>query len=105
GGRFLHASRASITSAVPTTLTLPTHGLDAGAAWLTEQHRYPTLGLGIFQGFWHRELCKFLNLRAARRSERGRPPRPTGADEPAAPRIDDDPDAATGDLLRHAAEL
>ena len=29
---FCHASRASITSAAPTTLTLPTHDLDAGAA-------------------------------------------------------------------------
>ena len=27
------------------------------------------------------------------------------ADEHAAPRLDDDPDAATGDLLRHAADL
>ena len=34
-GRFCHASRASITSAAPTTLTLPTHDLAAGAAWLT----------------------------------------------------------------------
>src|SRR3954447_24377500 len=36
-GHFCHASRASITSAAPTTLTLPTHDLAAGAA-LTEQH-------------------------------------------------------------------
>jgi hypothetical protein len=33
-GRFCHASRASITPAAPTTLTLPTHDLAAGAAWL-----------------------------------------------------------------------
>ena len=32
-GRFCRASRASITSAAPTTLTLPTHDLVAGAAW------------------------------------------------------------------------
>jgi hypothetical protein len=31
-GRFCHASRASITSAAPTTLTQPTHDLAAGAA-------------------------------------------------------------------------
>ena len=61
-GHFCHAPRASITSAVPTTLTLPTHGLDAGAAWLTEQHPYPTARGPVFQEFWHRELCKFLNL-------------------------------------------
>ncbi len=47
-GHFCHASRASITSAAPTTLTLPTHDLDAGAAWLTEQHRYPTPATGGF---------------------------------------------------------
>ena len=49
-GRFCHASRASITSAAPTTLTLPTHDLAAGAA-LTEQHRYPTPSGAVFQGF------------------------------------------------------
>src|SRR6476620_3053773 len=38
--RFCHVPRASITSASPTTLTLPTHDLGAGAAWLTEQHGY-----------------------------------------------------------------
>jgi hypothetical protein len=32
GGCFCHASRASITSAAPTTLTQPTHDLAAGAA-------------------------------------------------------------------------
>ena len=32
-GRFCRAPRASITSAAPTTLTLPTHDLVAGAAW------------------------------------------------------------------------
>ena len=31
-GLFCHATRASITSAAPTTLTLPTHDLAAGAA-------------------------------------------------------------------------
>ena len=61
-GHFCHASRASITSAAPTTLTLPTHDLDAGAAWLTEQHRYPTPARVVFQGFWHTRRCKFLNL-------------------------------------------
>ena len=50
GGHFCHASRASITSAAPTTLTLPTHDLAAGAA-LTEQHPYPTRSGAVFQGF------------------------------------------------------
>src|SRR6185369_16349498 len=36
-GCFCHASRASITSAAPTTLTQPTHDLAAGAASLRER--------------------------------------------------------------------
>jgi hypothetical protein len=78
-GLFCHAPRASITSAVPTTLTLPTHDLDAGAAWLTEQHRYPTRRGAVFQEFWHRELCKFLNLPVRRGSFQVAGPSPFAA--------------------------
>ena len=46
-GRFCHASRASITSAAPTTLTLPTHDLVAGAA-LAEQQPISYLVRGRF---------------------------------------------------------
>ena len=65
GEPFCRAARASITSAAPTTLTLPTHDLVAGAAWLFEQHGYPTRRRAVFQGFWQTSTCKFLNLQSS----------------------------------------
>ena len=41
-GLFCRATKASITSAAPTTLTLPTHDLEAGAARLLAQRPYCT---------------------------------------------------------------
>ena len=73
-GHFCHAPKASITSAAPTTLTLPTHDLDAGAAAdLTATDILPRDG-AISKGFWHALRCKFLNLRCtglAARTEAG----------------------------------
>src|SRR5215212_10988648 len=45
-GCFCHASRASITSAAPTTLTQPTHDLVAGAASLRERSATRILAQG-----------------------------------------------------------
>ena len=50
GRTFCHASRSSITSAEPTTLTQPTHDLHAGAAWL-RQHRSSYQPSGEAKGF------------------------------------------------------
>ena len=51
GRTFCRAPRSSIASAEPTTLTLPTHDLDAGAALADLQRRYPTAQVRIRKGF------------------------------------------------------
>ena len=56
------APRASITSAAPTTLTLPTHDLDAGAAGRSRSAITVALQCMKAKGFSRYARCKFLNL-------------------------------------------
>ena len=66
-----HASRASITSAAPTTLTQPTHDLAAGAAACANARPPEHSRMGAqFQPFSTRRWCKFLNLRPKRADSR-----------------------------------
>src|SRR5882724_2857726 len=57
------APRASITSAAPTTLTLPTHDLGAGAAGRPRSEITVPLRCEKAKGFCFDFRCKFLNLR------------------------------------------